>query len=91
MVVEPVCVPGAKVVHPFRRVLKKIFLLNVSRNLNNLYLIPTAVMNTLLARLNAVFAYTLSVMAVLTLLCFASTYFNDNLATVQIQTGNAVV
>lgn len=48
-------------------------------------------MNTILARLNAAFAYTLSVMAVLTFLCFASTFWNDNLTKVEIQTGNVYV
>jgi len=48
-------------------------------------------MNTILARLNAAFAYTLTVMAVLTFLCFASTFWNDNLTKVEIKTGNVYV
>ncbi|XP_067944673.1 signal peptidase complex subunit 3-like isoform X2 [Watersipora subatra] len=48
-------------------------------------------MNTILARLNAAFAYTLSVMAVLTFLCFASTYMNDNLADIEIKAGSVIV
>ncbi|XP_071949507.1 signal peptidase complex subunit 3-like [Antedon mediterranea] len=43
-------------------------------------------MNTVLSRLNTVFAFTLSVMAALTFGCFLTTAFNDNLSSVQIET-----
>ncbi|XP_033126500.1 signal peptidase complex subunit 3-like [Anneissia japonica] len=43
-------------------------------------------MNTVLSRLNTIFAFTLSVMAALTFGCFLTTAFNDNLAPVHIDT-----
>ena len=48
-------------------------------------------MNTVLARLNAAFAYTLTVMGELTFFCFASTFWNDNLTQIEIKTGNVHV
>ena len=50
-------------------------------------------MNTLLSRSNAIFAFTLSVLAVLTIICSMSTAFKDysKLMQVKITTGQAVV
>lgn len=50
-------------------------------------------MNTFLSRSNAVFAFTLSVLAALTAICSLSTAFKDysNLVPVRINTGKAVV
>ncbi|KAL4230608.1 Signal peptidase complex subunit 3 [Mactra antiquata] len=48
-------------------------------------------MNTVLSRLNTIFAFTLSVMAGLTFLCFLSTFFNDHKALVAINTGKVIV
>lgn len=48
-------------------------------------------MNTVLSRLNTIFAFTLSVMAALTFLCFLSTFFNEHKANVSIDTGKVVV
>ncbi|ELU08915.1 hypothetical protein CAPTEDRAFT_225712 [Capitella teleta] len=48
-------------------------------------------MNTFLSRANTIFAFTLSVMAVLTFGCFASTFLNDNLAHVNIKTAKPIV
>lgn len=50
-------------------------------------------MNTALSRLNAVFAFSLTVLSVLTLLCFLSTAFKDKSypAVVSTKTPNAVV
>ncbi|KAH3842719.1 hypothetical protein DPMN_116223 [Dreissena polymorpha] len=48
-------------------------------------------MNTALSRLNTIFAFTLSVMAGLTFLCFLSTFFNEHKADVAINTGKVIV
>jgi len=48
-------------------------------------------MNSLLSRANTIFAFTLSVLAGLTLLCFASTAFVDRNAEVMIEGKNAIV
>ncbi|KAK3597501.1 hypothetical protein CHS0354_041921 [Potamilus streckersoni] len=48
-------------------------------------------MNTFLSRLNTIFAFTLSVMAGLTFLCFLSTFFNDHKTLVSINTGKIIV
>ncbi|XP_029203748.1 signal peptidase complex subunit 3-like [Acropora muricata] len=48
-------------------------------------------MNTFLSRLNTVFAFTLTVLAALTFLCFLSTFFNTNQATVYLQTKKVLV
>ncbi|XP_064636875.1 signal peptidase complex subunit 3-like [Lineus longissimus] len=48
-------------------------------------------MNTFLARLNTIFAFTLTVMAVLTFLCFLSTAFKLNLTKVKLNTVKAIV
>ncbi|KAL3879040.1 hypothetical protein ACJMK2_031354 [Sinanodonta woodiana] len=48
-------------------------------------------MNTFLSRLNTIFAFTLSVMAGLTFLCFLSTVFNDHKTLVSINTGKIIV
>ncbi|WAQ98666.1 SPCS3-like protein [Mya arenaria] len=48
-------------------------------------------MNTALARLNTIFAFTLSVMAGLTFLCFLSTFFNEHKADVSINTAKVIV
>jgi len=48
-------------------------------------------MNTLLSRANTIFAFTLSVLAGLTLLCFASTVFNSHLADVSIESKSVLV
>ena len=44
------------------------------------------VMNTALSRLNAVFAFSLTVLSVLTILCFLSTAFKDKSSPVQVST-----
>ena len=50
-------------------------------------------MNTALSRVNAVFAFSLTVLSVLTLLCFLSTAFKDksSATVVSTKTPNAVV
>lgn len=48
-------------------------------------------MNTVLSRLNTIFAFTLSVMAGLTFLCFLSTFFNDHKSLVAIGTEKVIV
>ena len=48
-------------------------------------------MNTVLSRLNTIFAFTLSVMAGLTFLCFLSTAFNEHQSVVAINTGKVIV
>uniref|UniRef100_T1JM89 Signal peptidase complex subunit 3 n=1 Tax=Strigamia maritima TaxID=126957 RepID=T1JM89_STRMM len=48
-------------------------------------------MNTVLSRANAVFAFTLSVLAGLTFICFLSTAFNDYRSKVEITTIKALV
>ncbi|GAB6029964.1 hypothetical protein CHUAL_005659 [Chamberlinius hualienensis] len=48
-------------------------------------------MNTLLSRANAVFAYTLSILAGLTVCCFLTTAFNDYKTNVTIETTRALV
>lgn len=48
-------------------------------------------MNTFLSRLNTVFAFTLSVMATLTFLCFLSTAFDRHFSTVDITTAKVSV
>jgi signal peptidase complex subunit 3 len=48
-------------------------------------------MNTVLSRANAIFAFTLSVLAGLTLCCFLSTLFNDYRTRVNIGSGTALV
>ena len=44
-------------------------------------------MHTILSRLNAVFAFSLTVMAVLTFLCFISTNFKDRSAETRVTPG----
>ncbi|CAG5120565.1 unnamed protein product [Candidula unifasciata] len=44
-------------------------------------------MNSFTSRLNSLFAFTLSVMAALTFLCFLSTFFNDHIRPVDIKVG----
>jgi len=48
-------------------------------------------MNTFLSRANTLFAFTLSVLAGLTLLCFTTTAFNAHLTNVIIESKNAIV
>ncbi|XP_068720108.1 signal peptidase complex subunit 3-like [Montipora capricornis] len=48
-------------------------------------------MNTFLSRLNTVFAFTLTVLATLTLSCFLSTFHNTNQAQVLLQTKKVLV
>lgn len=48
-------------------------------------------MNTVLARANTIFAFTLTVLAALTFGCFLSTAFNEHYAPVDIATNNALV
>ncbi|XP_025087559.1 LOW QUALITY PROTEIN: signal peptidase complex subunit 3-like [Pomacea canaliculata] len=48
-------------------------------------------MNTFLSRLNTIFAFTLSVMAVLTFCCFLTTAFNDSKRPVEIGTAKVTV
>lgn len=48
-------------------------------------------MNTLLSRVNAIFAFTLSTLAGLTFLCFLTTAFNDYRTTVAMSTAKTVV
>ncbi|VDI46538.1 signal peptidase complex subunit 3-like [Mytilus galloprovincialis] len=48
-------------------------------------------MNTVLSRLNTIFAFTLSVMAGLTFCCFLTTFFNDHKAPVYLGTGRVIV
>lgn len=48
-------------------------------------------MNTVLGRLNAAFAFTLSALACVTFICFLSTVMNDNLTNVEIAAGKVDV
>lgn len=48
-------------------------------------------MNTLLSRLNTIFAFTLTVLAALTFLCFLSTLFKAHQAPLQLQTKKVLV
>jgi signal peptidase complex subunit 3 len=48
-------------------------------------------MNSFTSRLNSLFAFTLSVMAGLTFLCFMSTFFNDHVRPVDIKVGKVTV
>ncbi|BFZ24599.1 hypothetical protein BsWGS_27638 [Bradybaena similaris] len=48
-------------------------------------------MNSFTSRLNSLFAFTLSVMAALTFLCFLSTFFNNHIRPVDIKVGKVTV